>query len=77
MTDHQIFQLFAGVYEHLRTLHIEMRVAKAVALATKDALADSTPLQQTESLYLVAYKKRLQEASAANEQIIALIDAQL
>lgn len=77
MTDDQIFRLFAAVYGQLRSMSVEMQAVKAISLATKDTLADAMPSRQIESLYLIAYKQRLQEVSAANEHIIALIDEQL
>ena len=56
---------------------LKMQTVKAISLATKDTVADAMPSKQIESLYLVAYKTRLQEVSAANAKLLALIDGQL
>ncbi|MFI5108134.1 MAG: hypothetical protein ACHP78_04735 [Terriglobales bacterium] len=77
MTDDEMLQLVAGVYDQIRLLLLEMQAVKAISLATKDTLADAMPSKQIESLYLVAYKTRLQEVAAANEKLLALIDEQL
>jgi hypothetical protein len=77
MTDDEILQLVAGVYEQIRLLWLEMQTVKAISLATKDTLAEAMPSKQIESLYLVAYKTRLRELGAANEKLLAVIDEQL
>jgi hypothetical protein len=77
MTDPEIRELFAGFYDHLRALHMEVRQLSLLALATKDTVVQLNPTKQGRELYEAAYKRHSDATKAADDKIIASIDAQI